>query len=151
MRCPFCNEIDSVVKETRAIEDGSSTRRRRYCPSCGSRFTTFERLQLRDLFVTKNSGARKIFDRDKITRSISTALRKREVTQEQIEKLVNNLVRQFESRGETEIPTSVIGEAIMNELSKLDLVAYVRFASVYKDFANAKDFEEFIAKITNET
>jgi transcriptional repressor NrdR len=151
MKCPFCNEIDTVVKETRAIEDGSSIRRRRYCPSCSSRFTTFERLQLRDLFVIKNSGARKIFDRDKISRSISTALRKREISQDQIEKIVNNLVRQFESLGENEIPTSLIGEAIMNELSKLDLVAYVRFASVYKDFANAKDFEKFIKKIKNES
>lgn len=144
MRCPFCGEEDTQVKDSRPSEDRTSVRRRRFCEKCDSRFTTIERIQIRDLTVVKKNGEKKSFDRDKITRSINTALRKRSVSQEKIENIVNFLVSQLEALNENEIPTNVIGEAIMNELSKIDQVAYVRFASVYKDFNNVADFEEFI-------
>ena len=150
MRCPFCGEEDTIVKDSRSTEDGSSIRRRRLCPKCDSRFTTFERLQLRELSVIKKNKDIKPFDRDKIRRSISTALRKRSVESEQIEILVDNIVRKFESSGDSEIETSDIGKEIMYQLSKLDQVAYVRFASVYKDFNNAKDFEIFIENLKND-
>lgn len=150
MKCPFCGEEDTIVKDSRPSEDGIVIRRRRYCPKCDSRFTTLERIQLKDLYVIKKNGERKQFDRDKIVRSITTALRKRSISHEMIEKLVNNLVKKFESHSESEIPSSLIGEEIMNELSKLDQVAYVRFASVYKDFNDAKDFVKFIENIKNE-
>lgn len=147
MRCPFCGNDDTQVKDSRPSEDGSSIRRRRSCPKCGSRFTTFERVQLRELTVIKKNGQRRPFDRDKLLRSVSIACRKRPVTQEQIETMVNNVVRELEMTGENEIASDRIGEAIMFALAKLDKVAYIRFASVYKDFREAKDFEEFVDKI----
>jgi len=147
MRCPFCSQEDTIVKDSRSTEDGSSIRRRRLCPKCDSRFTTFERLQLRDIIVIKKNGEKRPFDRDKILRSITTAMRKRSISSEEIEALVNQLVRKFETSGENEIPSNAIGEEIMLQLSRLDQVAYVRFASVYKDFNNAKDFEQFIEQL----
>ncbi len=146
MRCPFCGVEDTQVKDSRPTEDKSSIRRRRFCSHCNSRFITIERVQLRDLIVVKRNGERRIFDRDKISRSIYTALRKRLISEEKIEMIINNLVHRFETLNEGEIPTTIIGEAIMQELSEIDQVAYVRFASVYKDFSTAKDFEEFIHK-----
>lgn len=144
MRCPFCANEDTQVKDSRPTEDGSSIRRRRFCPKCDSRFTTFERVHLRELVVIKKDGERKPFDRDKLTRSISLAVRKRNVTSEQVDIVVNNIVKELEGLGETEIPSGVVGEKVMGALRKLDPVAYVRFASVYKDFREAKDFEEFV-------
>ena len=131
MRCPFCSNEDSQVKDSRPTEDNTAIRRRRICDQCGSRFTTFERIQLRDLIVLKNNGQKEIFDRDKMFRAISLALRKRTVDQDKIEKIVNAIVRKLENSGETEIKSSLIGEYIMDALSHLDQVAYVRFASVY--------------------
>ena len=144
MRCPFCSNQDSQVKDSRPTEDNTAIRRRRICEQCGSRFTTFERIQLRDLIVLKNNGQKEIFDRDKMFRAISLALRKRTVDQDKIEKIVNAIVRKLENSGETEIKSSLIGEYIMDALSHLDQVAYVRFASVYKNFREAKDFEDFL-------
>ena len=144
MRCPFCANEDTQVKDSRPTEDGSSIRRRRFCPKCDSRFTTFERVHLRELVVIKKDGERKPFDRDKLTRSIELAVRKRNVTAEQVDIVVNNIVKELEGLGETEIPSGVVGEKVMGALRKLDPVAYVRFASVYKDFREAKDFEEFV-------
>ncbi|PPR45881.1 MAG: Transcriptional repressor NrdR [Alphaproteobacteria bacterium MarineAlpha5_Bin6] len=144
MRCPFCSNEDSQVKDSRPTEDNTAIRRRRICDQCGSRFTTFERIQLRDLIVLKNNGQKEIFDRDKMFRAISLALRKRTVDQDKIEKIVNAIVRKLENSGETEIKSSLIGEYIMDALSHLDQVAYVRFASVYKNFREAKDFEDFL-------
>lgn len=147
MRCPFCGVEDTQVKDSRPAEDKLSVRRRRYCTECLSRFTTVERIQNRDLIVIKRNGTRKPFDRDKLTRSINTALRKRDISNEKIEYIVNSLVSYFETLQDGEVPTNVIGEAIMKELLKVDEVAYVRFASVYKDFTNATDFQEFIQKL----
>lgn len=144
MRCPFCHVEDTQVKDSRPMEDKLSVRRRRFCTECNSRFTTIERAQLRELIVVKRNGEKRLFDRYKITKSITTALRKRSIPLETIELLVNKLIRKFESLGDSEISTNVIGEAIMNELSNIDQVAYVRFASVYKEFNTAADFEEFI-------
>ena len=144
MRCPFCSNKDSQVKDSRPTEDNTAIRRRRICDQCGSRFTTFERIQLRDLVVIKSNGQKEIFDRDKMFRSISLALRKRTVDQDKIEKIVNAIVRKLENSGETEIKASIIGEYIMDALSHLDQVAYVRFASVYKNFREVKDFEDFL-------
>ena len=144
MRCPFCGDEDTQVKDSRPSEDKSSIRRRRFCNECNHRFTTIERIQLKDLVVIKRTGEKKPFDRDKIARSINTALRKRSIAKDKIEAIINNLVCQFESANENEIASSIIGEAIMKELSKIDQVAYVRFASVYKDFNTAEDFEKFI-------
>ena len=144
MRCPFCSNDDSQVKDSRPTEDNTAIRRRRICDQCGSRFTTFERIQLRDLVVIKNNGQKEIFDRDKMYRAISLALRKRTVDQDKIEKIVNAIVRKLENSGETEIKSSLIGEYIMDALSHLDQVAYVRFASVYKNFREVKDFEDFL-------
>ena len=144
MRCPFCGTEDTQVRDSRPSEDNMSVRRRRFCNHCNSRFTTFERAELKELFIIKRNGEKRPFERDKITRSISTALRKRSISDEKVEMIVNELVHQFESLGDDEIPTSVIGEAIMKKLSKIDEVAYVRFASVYKDFNNVSDFEKFI-------
>jgi len=146
MRCPFCNAEDTQVKDSRPSDDKSSVRRRRFCDGCNSRFTTIERIQMRDLLVVKRNGEKKAFDRDKITRAINTALRKRLIPHEKIENIVNRLVSNLESLNEEEIPTSVIGEAIMKELSQVDQVAYIRFASVYQDFNTTADFEEFIQK-----
>ena len=147
MRCPFCSNQDSQVKDSRPTEDNTAIRRRRICEQCGSRFTTFERIQLRDLIVIKNNNQRESFDRDKMYRSLSLALRKRNVDQEKIEKIVNAIVRRLENSGETEIKTNLIGEYIMDALSNLDQVAYVRFASVYKNFREAKDFEDFLGNL----
>ena len=144
MRCPFCGTDDTQVKDSRASEDSSSIRRRRLCSSCGSRFTTFERIQLRDLIVIKSNGQKETFDRDKMFRSLSLALRKRKVEQDKIEKIVSAIARRLENSGETEIKTNLIGEYIMEALSNLDQVAYVRFASVYKNFREVKDFEDFL-------
>ena len=144
MRCPFCSNEDSQVKDSRPTEDNTAIRRRRICDQCGSRFTTFERIQLRDLIVLKGNGQKEIFDRDKMFRSLSLALRKRNIEQDKIEKIVNAIVRKLENSGETEIKSSLIGEYIMDALSNLDQVAYVRFASVYKNFREVKDFEDFL-------
>ena len=144
MRCPFCSNEDSQVKDSRPTEDNTAIRRRRICDQCGSRFTTFERIQLRDLVVIKSNNQKEIFDRDKMFRSLSMALRKRNIDQEKIEKIVNAIVRKLENSGETEIKTSLIGQYIMDALSHLDQVAYVRFASVYKNFREVKDFEDFL-------
>ena len=144
MRCPFCSNQDSQVKDSRPTEDNTAIRRRRICDQCGSRFTTFERIQLRDLIVLKTNGKKEIFDRDKMFRSLSLALRKRNVDQEKIEKIVNAIVRKLENFGDTEVKTTLIGEYIMEALSHLDQIAYVRFASVYKNFREVKDFEDFL-------
>tara|TARA_B100001123_G_C15109313_1_gene946796 strand:+ start:214 stop:666 length:453 start_codon:yes stop_codon:yes gene_type:complete len=147
MRCPFCSNEDSQVKDSRPSEDNTSIRRRRFCEKCGSRFTTYERIQLRDLIVIKKNNQKEIFDRDKIFRSISLALRKRITDQNKIESIVNGIVRKLENSGETEIKTSIIGELIMAALLNLDQVAYVRFASVYKNFREARDFEDFLGNL----
>jgi len=143
MRCPFCSNQDSQVKDSRPTEDNTAIRRR-ICDQCGSRFTTFERIQLRDLIVLKTNGKKEVFDRDKMFRSLSLALRKRNVDQEKIEKIVNAIVRKLENFGDTEVKTTLIGEYIMEALSHLDQIAYVRFASVYKNFREVKDFEDFL-------
>ena len=147
MRCPFCSNQDSQVKDSRPTEDNTAIRRRRICDQCSSRFTTFERIQLRDLIIVKTNGQKEVFDRDKMFRSISLALRKRNINQETIEKVVNAIVRKLENSGETEIKSNLIGEYIMDALSHLDQVAYVRFASVYKNFREVKDFEDFLGKL----
>jgi transcriptional repressor NrdR len=147
MRCPFCGHDDTQVKDSRPTEDNSAIRRRRQCPNCGARFTTFERVQLRELTVLKTNGQREPFDRDKLVRSISIACRKRPVDPERIERIVNGIVRRLESMGESEIPSALIGEMVMDALSTLDKVAYVRFASVYKNFREAKDFEQFVGQM----
>ena len=147
MRCPFCSNEDTQVKDSRPTEDNTSIRRRRICDQCGSRFTTFERIQLRDLVVVKSKGQKENFDRDKMFRSLSLALRKRSVDNEKIEKIVNAIVRKLENSGETEIKANIIGQYIMEALMHLDQVAYVRFASVYKNFREAKDFEDFLGNL----
>ena len=147
MRCPFCSNEDTQVKDSRPTEDNTSIRRRRICDQCGSRFTTFERIQLRDLVVIKNNGQKETFDRDKMFRSLSLALRKRSIDNEKIEKIVNAIVRKLENSGETEIKANIIGQYIMEALMHLDQVAYVRFASVYKNFREAKDFEDFLGNL----
>ena len=147
MRCPFCSNEDSQVKDSRHTEDNTAIRRRRICDQCGSRFTTFERIQLRDLIVIKNNGQKESFDRDKMFRSLSLSLRKRNVEQDKIEKIVSAIARRLENSGESEIKSNVIGEYIMEALSNLDQVAYVRFASVYKNFREVKDFEDFLGNL----
>ena len=147
MRCPFCGNEDSQVKDSRPTEDGAAIRRRRQCEACAARFTTFERIQLRDLTVVKSGDRREPFERDKLVRSVSTAARKRPVTAAQIERLVSGIQRQLETQGDTEIPSQRIGELVMEGLKGLDSVAYIRFASVYKDFREAKDFEEFAGNV----
>ena len=147
MRCPFCNHEDTQVKDSRPSEDGSSIRRRRHCPACESRFTTFERVQLRELTVVKSNGEKRPFDRDKIARSMAIALRKRPVDGETVEMAINRMVQKLESEGESDIPTQRIGALVMAELKKLDAVAYIRYASVYRDFSDAEDFEEFVEKL----
>tara|TARA_B100000575_G_scaffold170632_1_gene136579 strand:+ start:905 stop:1357 length:453 start_codon:yes stop_codon:yes gene_type:complete len=147
MRCPFCSNEDSQVKDSRPTEDNTAIRRRRICEQCGSRFTTFERIQLRDLVVIKSKGQKENFDRDKMFRSLSLALRKRNIENEKIEKIVNAIVRKLENSGETEIRSNIIGQYIMEALLHLDQVAYVRFASVYKNFREAKDFEDFLGNL----
>jgi transcriptional repressor NrdR len=150
MRCPFCGHDDSQVKDSRPSEDNSAIRRRRHCPECGGRFTTFERVQLRELVVVKKSGRRESFDRDKLERSINHALRKRPVERERVERTVTGIVRRLESMGENEIPANVIGELVMQALASLDKVAYVRFASVYKNFREMRDFEMLIGELEGE-
>jgi transcriptional repressor NrdR len=145
MRCPFCGEMESQVKDSRPSEDGAAIRRRRLCPSCGGRFTTFERVQLRELTILKRSGRRSPFERDKLVRSVQVATRKRPVDPERVERLINGIVRQLESMGETELPSSVVGEMVMKALKSLDDVAYVRYASVYRDFRETKDFANFLS------
>ena len=147
MRCPFCGNEDTQVKDSRPTEDNHTIRRRRSCTSCGSRFTTFERVQLRELTVVKSNGEKVPFDREKLIRSLSIALRKRPVNAESIERIVNSLQRRLETSGATEIPTKAIGEMVMEQLRNLDQVAYVRFASVYRDFHEAKDFEDFVGSL----
>ncbi len=144
MRCPFCGHDDTQVKDSRPTEDNSAIRRRRYCSGCGARFTTFERVQLRELTVLKKNGQREVFDRDKLMRSMMIALRKRPVEPDRIERVVNGIVRRLESSGESEVRGETIGELVMEALATLDQVAYVRFASVYRNFREAKDFEAFI-------
>ena len=144
MRCPFCSHEDSQVKDSRHTEDNTAIRRRRICDQCGSRFTTFERIQLRDLIVIKSNGQKETFDRDKMFRSLSLSLRKRNVEHDKTEKIVSAIARRLENSGETEIKSNIIGEYIMEALSNLDQVAYVRFASVYKNFREVKDFEDFL-------
>lgn len=147
MRCPYCGSLDTQVKDSRPTDDHASIRRRRVCPDCGGRFTTFERVQLRELTVVKRSGRRTVFDRDKLQTSIEVALRKRPVAPERVERMVNGIVRQLESSGEGEILSSTIGELVMEGLKSLDDVAYVRFASVYKNFREARDFEELLGQL----
>ena len=150
MRCPSCGSLDTQVKDSRPTEDSAAIRRRRVCLSCNFRFTTFERLQLRELVVIKRNGRRAPFDRDKLMRSLSIALRKRPVEPERIEEMVSKIVRELESIGESEITSETIGEAVMDNLRTLDDVAYVRFASVYKNFREPKDFEQALAELSRE-
>jgi transcriptional repressor NrdR len=144
LRCPFCGNPETQVKDSRPSDDGASIRRRRSCASCGGRFTTFERVQLRELMVLKRSGRRSPFDREKLDRSISTALRKRPVDPERMDRMVSGIVRQLESLGETEIPSQIIGDLVMKALKSVDEVAYVRYASVYRDFRETSDFAKFL-------
>ena len=147
MRCPFCHHDDTQVKDSRPAEENATIRRRRFCPECSSRFTTFERVQLRELSVTKNDGDKMPFDREKLLRSLMIALRKRPVGEDRIERIANGIQRRLETLGENEIPTKVIGEMVMEALSELDQVAFVRFASVYRNFREARDFEAFVGKL----
>ena len=148
MRCPFCGAEDTQVKDSRPTEDRNAIRRRRFCPDCGSRFTTFERVQLRELIIVKKNGQRVPFDRDKLMRSVLVATRKRPVEPERIDRMISGVVRQLESLGETELSSDVIGKIVMDALSNLDQVAYVRFASVYRNFREARDFEDFIGELS---
>jgi transcriptional repressor NrdR len=150
MRCPFCGDLETQVKDSRISEDGESVKRRRYCQQCDSRFTTFERVQLKEMIIIKKSGEKKIFDAEKLKHSIEMAVRKRPVTQVQVDKLVNNIIKQIEMEGENEIPSSKLGELVMKALEGLDKVAFVRFASVYKNFEKPDDFKKFIGKIAKE-
>lgn len=147
MRCPFCSHPETQVKDSRPTDDGASIRRRRQCEECGARFTTFERIQLRELTVLKSEGRRETFEREKLERSISIACRKRPVETARIERLVTGIQRQLETLGEPEIPSARIGELVMDALHGLDSVAYIRFASVYRDFGEAKDFEDFASTV----
>lgn len=149
MRCPHCSGENTQVKDSRPTEENSAIRRRRVCPDCDARFTTFERVQLRELFVVKRSGERVAFDRDKVARSVDVALRKRPVDSEQVELLLSDIVRRLESRGEPEVESSVIGAYVMAGLKGLDPVAYVRFASVYRDFREVADFQEVLGEIAS--
>lgn len=147
MKCPFCGAEDTQVKDSRPAEDAAAIRRRRACASCGARFTTFERVQLREITVLKTDGRRVPFDREKLARSVRVALRKRPVDEDRIERLVNAIQRRLETEGETEIPSRKIGELLMESLKELDQVAYVRFASVYRNFSEAKDFQAFLGEL----
>jgi transcriptional repressor NrdR len=150
MRCPFCGNADTQVKDSRPTEDASAIRRRRYCQACGSRFTTFERIQLRELTVLKSDGRRTAFDRDKLLRSVMIATRKRPVEPDRVDRMVTGIVRRLESLGESEVKSTVIGEMVMDGLANLDQVAYVRFASVYKNFREARDFEQFVGELSDD-
>ena len=147
MRCPFCGNEDTQVKDSRPTEDNSAIRRRRQCTNCAARFTTFERVQLRELTVLKSNGRRETFDRDKLLRSMTIALQKRTVDSERIDRVVNGIQRRLESQGEAEIPAKFVGELVMDALAGLDQVGYVRFASVYRNFREASDFEEFVGTL----
>lgn len=147
MRCPFCGSTETQVKDSRPAEDHAAIRRRRLCPGCGGRFTTYERVQLRDLVVVKSNGRREEFDRDKLARSIRIALRKRPIEPERVDQMISGIVRRLESLGETDIRSQVIGEIAMEALARMDPVAYVRFASVYRNFQNAHDFDRFVSEL----
>lgn len=149
MRCPFCGHEDTQVKDSRPNEDAAAIRRRRFCPACSQRFTTIERVQLRELVVIKVDGRRVPFERDKLSRSIRIAMRKRPIHEERIERIVNGLVRQLEASGDNEIPSKQLGELVMDTLREVDAVAYVRFASVYRDFREARDFETILGSLAN--
>ncbi len=149
MRCPFCAHDDSQVKDSRPTEDNTSIRRRRQCESCGARFTTFERVQLRDIVVIKSGEKREVFDRAKIEQSVALACRKRGIAQERLDQLVSGIQRQIETLGDSEVPAKTIGEMVMDGLRGLDSVAYIRFASVYRDFSEARDFEEFASSVSD--
>ena len=151
MRCPFCGHEDTQVKDSRPTEDNGAIRRRRFCGNCAARFTTFERVQLREITIVKSNGEREPFEREKLLRSMKIALRKRPVDDDRIEQIVNSLVRQIESLGESELPTTKIGELVMETLRTLDHVAYVRYASVYRDFRSPGDFEEFVDTLKKES
>ena len=150
MRCPYCGGLDTQVKDSRPTEDNSSIRRRRACPDCGGRFTTFERVQLRELVVVKKNGRRAPFDRDKLHRSVDIALRKRDVSPERVERMINGVVRQLEAQGDGDIPTDRIGELVMEGLKGLDGIAYVRFASVYRNFREAREFNAIVGELEGE-
>lgn len=147
MRCPFCGNVDTQVKDSRPAEDHVSIRRRRFCPACGGRFTTYERVQLRDLVVVKTNGKREPFDRDKLERSVRIAMQKRPIEPERIEQMISGIVRRLESMGDTDIQSRAIGEIVMETLARIDTVAYVRFASVYKNFQAADDFDKFVSEL----
>jgi transcriptional repressor NrdR len=147
MRCPFCGNEDTQVKDSRPAEDGAAIRRRRSCPGCGNRFTTFERVQLRELTVIKTDGRRVAFDRDKLARSVRVALRKRPFEEERIERIVNGIQRRLEVEADSEVTSRRIGEVVLDTLRDVDQVAYVRFASVYQNFREARDFQQFLGKI----
>ncbi|GGA23552.1 transcriptional regulator NrdR [Neptunicoccus cionae] len=147
MRCPFCGNTDTQVKDSRPAEDHVAIRRRRFCPSCGGRFTTYERVQLRDLVVVKKNGKREDFDRDKLERSIRMAMQKRPVDPERVDQMISGIVRRLESMGESDVASDGIGEIVMDTLARIDTVAYVRFASVYKNFQAADDFEDFVQQL----
>lgn len=151
MHCPFCGHEDTQVKDSRPTDDGAAIRRRRFCTACSQRFTTVERVQLRELTVVKSDNRRVPFDRDKLARSVRVALRKRPVQDERVERIVNGIVRQLEASGETDIPSKQIGELVMETLKEVDAVAYVRFASVYRNFREAKDFEAFLGALGDPT
>lgn len=147
MRCPFCGDTETQVKDSRPAEDHVTIRRRRLCPACGGRFTTYERVQLRDLTVVKKNGRREDFDRDKLSRSIRIALQKRPIEPDRIDQMISGIVRRLESLGESDIKSDAIGAIVMEALARIDTVAYVRFASVYKNFQEADDFEDFVAEL----
>ncbi len=149
MRCPFCAHDDSQVKDSRPTEDNTAIRRRRQCESCGARFTTFERVQLRDIVIVKTGDKREPFERAKLEQSVMLACRKRGIAQERLDQLVSGVQRQIETLGESEVPAKTIGEMVMDGLRQLDAVAYIRFASVYRDFTEAKDFEEFAGSVSD--
>ncbi len=151
MRCPFCSSDNTQVKDSRSAEDGTAIRRRRQCADCGGRFTTFERVQLRELTVVKRSGKRVPFDREKLTRSVKIALRKRDVDEDRVERMISGIIRQLESRGDAEISSGDIGELVMEGLKALDDVAFVRYASVYRNFREAADFCDFLSQLTGES
>jgi transcriptional repressor NrdR len=151
MRCPFCGNIDTQVKDSRPAEDHVAIRRRRFCPACGGRFTTYERVQLRDLVVIKTNGKREEFDRDKLERSIRISMQKRPIDPERIDQMISGIVRRLESTGDTDVNSKMIGEIVMEALNRIDTVAYVRFASVYKNFQEADDFETFVSELRPDT
>ena len=148
MRCPFCGSAETQVRDSRPTEDNSAIRRRRLCMDCSQRFTTFERVQIRELNVVKKDGAREPLDREKLARSMAIALRKRPVEADRIDRVINGIIRRLESSGETEVASSTVGEMIMDALATLDQVAYVRFASVYRNFREARDFEDFVGSLS---